>query len=107
MRPEIFEIVRLGLQLALLVATAVLAPRLKTFLEENTTQKQRAEALFWTQQVVKVAEQIYKERGQGELKKEYVLKWLQDHNIKLDADQLEVLITLVVAEFNKKGWAVI
>lgn len=104
MKPEIFEIIKTALQLVLLIATGVLVPLIKKYLEQNTTEKQRKEALFWTTQVVKIAEKIYKAKGQGELKKEYVLKWLQDHGIKLSQDQLEILINLVVAEFNKNGW---
>ena len=99
-----FRILELSLQLALAIIVVFIAPAAKRFFEQNTTEKQREEALFWIKQVTKIAETLYKEHGQGILKEEYVINWLEKQGIKLNAAQLKILIKLVVDEYNAKGW---
>ena len=104
MNEQIFEIVTLILRAVLIIMTVIVLPRVKKWIDANTTAKQREDATFWTKIAVKAAEGIYKERGQGRLKKEEVTKWLNRNGIKIRADQLDRLIDTIVEEFNKHGW---
>lgn len=104
MREEVFEIVLMALRVVLMAVTVFLLPKVKAWIEANTTEKERKDAIFWTQLAVKAAEEIYKERGQGKLKKEEVTKWLNKTGVKIRADQLDTLIDTIVEEFNKHGW---
>ena len=101
---NVFEIVKLILQICLIILTAFIVPTVKRFLSEKTTKEQRENAKFWTMLAVKYAEEIYKEKGQGKLKKEYVVDWLNKNNIKISNEQMDTLIEMVVTEFNKNGW---
>ena len=103
---NIFEIVKLVLQIGLIVLTAFIVPAIKKFLAEKTTKEQRENAKFWTAIAVKCAEDIYKEKGQGKLKKEWVVDWLNKNNVKITNDQMDTLIEIIVTEFNEKGWNV-
>lgn len=104
MDSNMFEIVKLVLQIVLLVVTVFVIPSAKKWMETNTTKEQREEAKFWTGIAVKAAESIYKEKGQGQLKKEWVLEWLHNNNIKITMGQANILIDMIVEEFNKNGW---
>ena len=104
MDSNMFEIVKLVLQIALLVATAFVIPSAKKWMKANTTKEQREEAKFWTGIAVKAAESIYKAKGQGQLKKEWVLEWLNNNNVTITMPQANILIDMVVEEFNKNGW---
>lgn len=106
MDSNVFEIVKLVLQIGLIVLTAFIVPVVKKLLAEKTTKEQRENAKFWTTLAVKYAEEIYKEKGQGKLKKEYVVDWLNKNNIKISADQMDILIEMIVSEFNKTDWNV-
>ncbi|SUB74361.1 phage holin, LLH family [Peptoniphilus indolicus] len=50
---------------------------------------------------VNAAEQIYNKRGQGDLKKEYVIQYLKDKGIKIKDDELDAMIEACVLELNK------
>lgn len=104
MNSNVFEIIRLVLQLVLAIFAVFVYPKLKTYLVENTTKEQRQNAIFWTRYITKIAEDLYNAKGSGIDKKKYVFKWLNDNNVKLSDDQLSVLIDMVVAEYNKNGW---
>lgn len=104
MDSNIFEIVKLVLQITLLVVTVIVIPSAKKWMEANTTKEQREEAKFWTGIAVKAAESIYREKGQGQLKKEWVIDWLNKNNVKITMEQANILIDMVVQEFNKNGW---
>lgn len=104
MKEQYFEIITLALQIALLVLTAFVVPSIRKWLETNTTKEQRKEATFWLSIAVQAAESIYKAKGAGTLKKEWVLDWCNKNNIKLSTEQLDILIDLIVKEFNKNGW---
>lgn len=57
---------------------------------------------FWVQKAVLAIEQIIKEEGQGEIKKEFVIDFIKN-KMKLDIDDedLVILIEAVVYEMNK------
>lgn len=79
------------------IITYVIVP----YINSKTTEKQRDNAKFWVQVAVGAAEQIYKEKGQGKLKKKYVLNFLNSKGIDIDDEQLDVLIEAAVYELNK------
>jgi hypothetical protein len=60
-------------------------------------------AAYWVGIAVMAAEQIYKDRYQGAIKKDYVLKFLKDKGIKLTEAELNVLIEAAVKELNSAG----
>lgn len=106
MDSNIFEIVKLVLQIGLIILTAFVVPSIKKLINEKTTKEQRENAQFWTAIAIKCAEDIFKEKGQGKLKKDYVIEWLNRNKIKITEEQMNILIDTIVAEFNKNGWNV-
>lgn len=78
------------------IITYILVP----FLKSKTTEKQRENIYFWVASAVGAAEMIYKEKGQGKLKKEYVIDFLGSKGIKVTIQELEVLIESAVKELN-------
>ena len=79
------------------IITYIIVP----FLKSKTTKEQRDNTVFWVQIAVNAAEQIYKEKGKGKNKKEYVLEFLNSKGIKITDDQLDALIEATVYELNK------
>lgn len=104
MKQEYFDIAKLVLQLVLLVFGIFIAPLFKKWLKLNTTKEQRQNALFWIRNVTKIAEDLYQQKGSGKDKKIFVLEWLNKNGIKLNDEQLSVLVDMVVEEYNKNGW---
>lgn len=88
----------------LVAIMSVISYYLVPFLIANTSVKQRQEALFWINITVKIAEQAFKDKGIGPFKKDYVIKWLKDNNIKVSEKQLNAIIDTVVEFYNKNGW---
>ncbi len=78
------------------IITYVLVPWVKT----KTTKEQRDEVSFWVSVAVNAAEQIYREKGQGKLKKEYVIGFLTSKGIDIAVQELDVLIEAAVKELN-------
>lgn len=79
------------------VLSTVVVPLLRS----KTTAQKWENAMFWVRLAVKSAEQIYDQQGLGAKKKEYVEKFLEEHNIKLDPDQIDVAIEAAVLEIQK------
>ena len=71
------------------------------FFKSKTTKEQRDNIYFYVQLAVNAAEQIYKEKGQGKIKKEYVLEYMRQLNFDIDEADLEVMIEAAVIELNK------
>ncbi|HQA59201.1 MAG TPA: phage holin, LLH family [Acetivibrio sp.] len=78
------------------IITSILVP----FLRQKITKEQREEIYFWVKIAVGAAEQIYKEKGQGKLKKEYVVDFLVSKGINITIEELDVLIEAAVKELN-------
>ncbi len=74
------------------IITAVVVP----YIRKKTTAAQQAEINNWVRVAVTAAEQIYSGSGRGEQKKAYVLAWLADHGITLDASKIDALIEAAV-----------
>lgn len=100
MNEFIFEL----LKLIIMVLGTIVTYKIIPWIKAKTTAEQRKEAEYWTKVFVKLAEQIYQDRGQGVLKKEYVIEWLNANGIKLTVAQMDALIDVIVEEFNNKGW---
>lgn len=74
------------------VITAVVVPYIKS----KTTTDQQRQINTWVQIAVSAAEQIYAGSGRGEEKKAYVIEWLRQHGVTVDADKLEAMIEAAV-----------
>lgn len=98
----VFELLKALIMVLGVIVTYKVIPWLKA----KTTAEQRKEAEYWIKIAVQVAEQIYRDKGQGLLKKEYVLEWLNKNGINITLGQADMLIDLIVQQFNKKGWNV-
>ena len=83
------------------VITAVVIPYIKT----KTTTDQQRQINTWVQIAVSAAEQIYNGPGRGEGKKKYVVEWLRQHGVTVDADKLDAMIEAAV--YDLKNGAII
>jgi len=79
---------------------AIITYLIVPFIKQKTTKEQRENIYFWVKVAVQAAEMIYKEKGQGELKKEYVVDFLTSKGIKITIEELDVLIEAAVKELN-------
>jgi xanthosine utilization system XapX-like protein len=78
-----------------IIVSAVVMP----YLREKTTAEQVKTAQFWVNAAVLAAEQVFKNpSGTGAVKKQYVLKFLDNHGIKLGEAELDTLIEAAVKE---------
>jgi len=79
---------------------AILIYLIVPFLKSKTTKEQRENIYFWVQVAVGAAEQIYAGKGQGKLKKEYVVDFLVSKGINITIQELDVLVEAAVKELN-------
>lgn len=79
------------------VVTCVLIPYIKS----KTTAEQQKEINAWVKIAVAAAEQIFAGSGRGEEKKEYVVQWLMDRGITVDAEKIDAMIEAAVYELNQ------
>jgi len=79
---------------------AILTYLIVPLILQKTTRQQRENIYFWVTVAVQAAEMIYKEKGQGKLKKEYVVTFLQSKGINITIQELDVLIEAAVKELN-------
>ena len=59
---------------------------------------------YWAEVAVRYYEDEIKGAGLGGQKKEKVCDFLEEKGIKADNDELNILIAVIVAKLNKKGW---
>lgn len=83
-----------------MLVVAVVMTFLLPWIRDNTTADQRENAVAWVKIACAAAEQLYKS-GQGELKKQYVLEFLESKRLKVDLEDLERMIEAAVLEINK------
>lgn len=81
---DITPIVEAVVAVVCAVVTCVLIPYIKS----KTTAEQQKEINAWVKIAVAAAEQIFAGSGRGEEKKEYVVQWLKDRGITVDAEKL-------------------
>lgn len=74
------------------VITAVVVPYIKS----KTTTDQQKQINTWVQIAVSAAEQLYPGSKLGDEKKAYVIDWLKQHGVTVDADKLEAMIEAAV-----------
>ncbi len=79
---------------------AIITYLIVPFIRQKTTKEQRENIYFWVKVAVAAAEQIYKEKGQGKLKKEYVVDFLVSKGINITIQELDILIEAAVKELN-------
>lgn len=79
---------------------AILTYLIVPFIKQKTTKEQRENIYFWVQVAVGAAEMVYKEKGQGKLKKEYVVDFLVSKGINITIQELDALIEAAVKELN-------
>lgn len=79
---------------------AILTYLIVPLILSKTTKEQRDNIYFWVKIAVGAAEQIYREKGQGKLKKEYVVDFLVSKGINITIQELDVLIEAAVKELN-------
>ena len=99
-----FDITPVMVAVAALLAAvipAVVIPYIKT----KTTTDQQRQINTWVQIAVSAAEQIYNGPGRGEDKKKYVVEWLRQHGVTVDADKLDAMIEAAV--YDLKNGAII
>lgn len=90
--------------LILMVLTAVsvtITVYLIPWLKSKTTEQQQQEINAWVKIAVQAAEQLYKGSGLGATKKQYVLDFLANKGLIVDADAIENMIEAAVLELNK------
>lgn len=74
------------------VITAFVIPYIKS----KTTAEQQTQINAWVKIAVAAAEQIFVGSGRGEEKKAYVLQWLKERGITVDAEKLDAMIEAAV-----------
>ena len=85
------------------LAGVVLSTVIIPLVRAKTTKQNWDNAMFWVKLAVQSAEQIYTGTGMGAKKKEYVEKFLKEHNIELDSDQVDVAIEAAVQEIKESA----
>ena len=86
-----------GLSLIGVIITCVLIPYIKS----KTTTEQQKEINAWVKIAVSAAEQLFTGSGRGEEKKAYVIAWLKERGITVDAAELDALIEAAVYELEQ------
>lgn len=85
------------LSIVSVLVTGVLVPLLK----EKYGKEKALSVMEAVDIAVKAAEQIYKETGQGNLKKQYVLMRLNEQGFKVTEKELDDMIEASVLELNR------
>ena len=86
------------------LAAAVITVFVIPWIKSKTTAEQRKEIEAWVKIAVTAAEQTFKGTGMGQQKKEYVLRFLADKNLEIDAESLDLMIESAVISMNE-AWA--
>lgn len=89
---DITPIMEAIITLVFLCITTFLIPYIKS----KTTAAQQEQIQAWVNIAVMAAEQLIQGSGKGTEKKEYVIKWLNEHNITFDAEKLDAMIEAAV-----------
>lgn len=79
------------------IVTAVVVP----YIKQKLTNEQLVEMKKWAIVAVEAAEQIFTGTGRGVEKKEYVLSFLEEKGLKVDAVSIDNLIEASVLELKK------
>lgn len=93
---DITPIVNAVIALIAAVITVFLIPWIKSKVEAEKLSK----IMSWVRIAVDAAEQIYKESGMGEKKKQYVLDFLKDKGFTIDPNSIDAMIEAAVLSLN-------
>lgn len=91
------DIVYVVLGIVSILVTGVLIPLIKRKTNKIDIQNNMA----MVEIAVKAAEQIYHQSGQGKIKKQYVLEYLNTKGIKISEQDLDNMIEAAVLELNR------
>ncbi len=94
---DITPVVNAVIALVAALVTAFVIPWVKS----KTTAAQREEINSWVKIAVTAAEQIYSGVGKGKEKKAYVLKFLEEKNLKIDEKSVDLMIESAVKNMNE------
>ena len=94
---DITPVVNAVIALIAAAVTSFVIPWIKS----KTTAAQREEINSWVKIAVTAAEQIYSGVGKGKEKKEYVLKFLEEKNLKIDEESVNLMIESAVKNMNE------
>lgn len=94
---DITPVINAVIALVAAVITAFVIPWVKS----KTTAAQREEINSWVKIAVTAAEQIYSGVGKGKEKKAYVLKFLEEKNLKIDEKSVDMMIESAVKNMNE------
>lgn len=86
-----------------LLLTTFLIPWIRTKISNEKLE----EVKKWTSVGVKAAEMIYKESGMGDVKKNYVRRFLESKGYKLDIDTVDALIEATVREMQQEAFKIV
>ena len=89
---NITPIIEAAFALIAAIITAVVVP----YIRSKTTDTQQAELMALVRIAVTAAEQLYIGTGKGAEKKAYVLAWLAERGITVDANKLDAMIESAV-----------
>lgn len=95
---DITSIVNAVITLLAAVVSTFLVPWIKGKVEAQKLEK----VADWVTIAVSAAEQIYKESGMGEKKKQYVLDFLEDKGLTVDINSVDAMIEAAVYGLKEK-----
>jgi Skp family chaperone for outer membrane proteins len=88
------------------ICGAVLTYVIVPYYKSKTTAVQREEIEYWVTKAVNAAEQIYKEKGMGLVKKQDVLDFLKSKGYDITDEAIDKLIEAAVKELNESKAAI-
>lgn len=96
---DITVLIRALITIAMFLITTFLIPWIKT----KVSNEKLSNALKWTKVAVEAAEMIYHGVGLGDMKKQYVLEFLESHGYTFDDYELNNLVEAAVLELKKEA----
>lgn len=96
------ELVMQVLLLVIGLMSAVVAINLVPFIKSKATNEQMKEIEYWTNIAIQAIENYYKDNpGQGKIKKEFVIDFIESLGLNIAEEQLDILIDALVKEMNE------
>ncbi len=96
---DITTIIEAVMTLIIALITTFLIPWIKT----KVSAEKLAEVNKWVKIAVQAAEMIYTESGAGNLKKKYVLNYLEEKGYTYDSESINLMIEAAVLELKAEG----
>lgn len=102
-KTTVFNALTAIIEALFMLAGAIITCVLVPYIKSKTTAEQQKEINAWVKIAVTAAEQIYAGQGRGEEKKAYVLNWLRERGVTVDAEKLDALIEAAVYDLTNNG----